>query len=84
MARIKRRSVLASHSPEICNSWDWLPEGILREITVRQDLCSIKATRLVCARWHPYLQLECRSSLYSLLLKSKVYSKSDGCARPQT
>ena len=51
IARIKKRAALGSQSPKICDSWDWLPEGILREITVRLDLCSVKAARLVCNRF---------------------------------
>ena len=63
--------MLASHSPEICNSWDWLPEGILREITVRLDLCSVKATRLVCARWRIVVD---RSVEHLRLSKAKIHN----------
>ncbi|KAK9802590.1 hypothetical protein WJX73_009243 [Symbiochloris irregularis] len=49
--RVKARELQSGGAPEVCDTWDWLPEGFLRDVVNHLDLASAGNFRLTCARW---------------------------------
>ncbi|KAK9820134.1 hypothetical protein WJX72_006463 [[Myrmecia] bisecta] len=37
--------------PEVCDSWEWLPEGVMKDVIEHLDFPALKRFRLVCQRW---------------------------------
>ena len=70
-ARVARREAATTGGPEICNSWDWLPEGILREIALDLDLRAVRAMRLTCQRWRVVMD---RNAQALRLSKAKIHN----------
>lgn len=48
---MKARELQSGGAPEVCDTWDWLPEGFLRDVVNHLDLASVGNFRLTCARW---------------------------------
>lgn len=49
--KVREREMQTGAGPEVCDSWDWLPEGFLRDVVRILDLPSLCSFRLACARW---------------------------------
>ena len=49
--KVRAREVQASAGPEVCDSWDWVAEGFLRDVVRHLDLPSVTHFRLTCKRW---------------------------------
>ena len=48
---MREREVQATAGPEVCDSWDWLAEGFLRDVVRHLDMPSVCNFRLACQRW---------------------------------
>lgn len=41
----------AAAGPQVCDSWEWMVEGVLREVLGSLDFPALKRFRLTCERW---------------------------------
>ena len=50
-ARAAAAAAAEAAGPQVCDSWEWMVEGVLREVLSSLDFPALKRFRLTCARW---------------------------------
>ncbi|KAK9844079.1 hypothetical protein WJX81_004070 [Elliptochloris bilobata] len=50
-ARAEAAAAAEAAGPQVCDSWEWMVEGVLREVLSSLDFPALKRFRLTCARW---------------------------------
>ena len=54
LARARAEAAAAAEAaagPQVCDSWEWMVEGVLREVLGSLDFPALKRFRLTCERW---------------------------------